>query len=499
MPRRRLAFKEMRPECALLFQNREWPGAFSAGASTTELSPAALHDKCPALLVKPLPKDGRITAAATALISLLQALEGAAQSSAAPTELVLATDSPLVVAAARPFLENPSALRWSLLALDVELATGASHVARAAVAMERAAHRSGPGRAYSLKRGLCSIKDELQFPAPGVPLMRPHVEFLEDDPRATYVVNGDNWSAPGAWGRHPSLRLQLQVEQRLAALDGIGADRIVTVGGGIYGAFDLICQAFGIYGTEVALVGPVYGGLEKIMLLRYLTPRRESTGGTACAIGERVWSGRTRLAVLTHPALYTAADMSAHALELAETAPSGSLLVIDECYIAYLANATRSENLRGAALVIGMRGLSKLHGLAGLRLGYTVSTPAVALRLRSACAVKGVATPVLQEALRELSVFDKNAALKRETLLRQELLDYARELGMNGQGEGPYVVIECTAALFESALGALSARGIYMNPCTSPNLIYQPAGGEKDIAFRQALQELKNSRQTIAE
>jgi histidinol-phosphate aminotransferase len=318
-----------------------------------------------------------------------------------------------------------------------------------------------------------------------------------DDGTIQYAVNGDNWHAPGAFGLYPPLELQRRLERELGALDGIDAERVVSVAGGIYAAFDLICQAFGLHGGQAILVGPVYGGIAKVLMLRGISPCFIPAGDAAPAVCENVRSrscASTRLVVLTHPALYTAADLSMLALALAQSAPRGGLLVIDECYTAYLSavNLVRSEHLheRAGPIVIGMRGLSKLHGLAALRLAYTVSDSAVAARLRSASVVKGIATPVLSAALDGLSGFCLQAALRRERALRRRLLACARSLGLAAEGEGPYVVIKCPDLLYQRALSSLRAQGIYVNPCTAPALVYQPGGADRDDAFQRALRQV---------
>jgi histidinol-phosphate aminotransferase len=57
--------------------------------------------------------------------------------------------------------------------------------------------------------------------------------------------------------------------------------------------------------------------------------------------------------------------------------PAGSLLVVDEAYIHFSDNATTAADLvaKGENVVV-LRTFSKLYGMAGLRLGYAVGSPA---------------------------------------------------------------------------------------------------------------------------
>lgn len=61
----------------------------------------------------------------------------------------------------------------------------------------------------------------------------------------------------------------------------------------------------------------------------------------------------------------------------AKNKPKGSILVVDEAYIHFSENATSAADLVATMEdVIVLRTFSKLYGMAGLRLGYAVASPA---------------------------------------------------------------------------------------------------------------------------
>jgi histidinol-phosphate aminotransferase len=61
----------------------------------------------------------------------------------------------------------------------------------------------------------------------------------------------------------------------------------------------------------------------------------------------------------------------------AKNKPKGSVLVVDEAYIHFSDNATSAADLVNTVEdVIVLRTFSKLYGMAGLRLGYAVASPA---------------------------------------------------------------------------------------------------------------------------
>ena len=62
-----------------------------------------------------------------------------------------------------------------------------------------------------------------------------------------------------------------------------------------------------------------------------------------------------------------------------------TLVVVDEAYLDLVdAGATESmvDLVRGGANVVVLRTFSKIHGLAGLRVGYALARPDVAAKLR---------------------------------------------------------------------------------------------------------------------
>lgn len=61
----------------------------------------------------------------------------------------------------------------------------------------------------------------------------------------------------------------------------------------------------------------------------------------------------------------------------AKNKPAGSILVVDEAYIHFSDNAVSAADLVATAEdVVVLRTFSKLYGMAGLRLGYAVASPA---------------------------------------------------------------------------------------------------------------------------
>ena len=305
--------------------------------------------------------------------------------------LVLVTDCPhLAVAAASILLASATARAWVLVHLDTP-ADGA-RAASTARGLLRCSSRMKPGAAYSVARASCSFVDELMHPGPVVGHLDWRAGLAERvDDGTTLLVNGDNWRhAPGGCGSghglYPAVACVAALEAALAEQDGLQATQVLAVPGGIAAAFELVCAAFSLTDGHALLVGPAYFGIERTLATRGILPRLvppSASGQLARDVVARVGPS-TRMVVLTHPALYTCDDMSEVLAELTQTMQQYAILVVDECYTAYAQQASSVRHVLTASVtVVGLRGLSKAHGLAALRLAYTVSNSRTARRLRA--------------------------------------------------------------------------------------------------------------------
>jgi histidinol-phosphate aminotransferase len=100
-------------------------------------------------------------------------------------------------------------------------------------------------------------------------------------------------------------------------------------------------------------------------------------------------SARTRAVYLCNPnnptgTAVSAADISAFISSL----PGSVLTIVDEAYMDFTtAGGVRSvvDLVGGAQPLVVLRTFSKIHGMAGLRCGYAITTPDLAKTLADAC------------------------------------------------------------------------------------------------------------------
>lgn len=426
---------------------------------------------------------------------------------------LIASDAPQVATVVSSILDTlQGTMRWSWLHLDHVESAGelAGTSSLAALELLSQSLLRPAGRAYSLSRALLDMEAETLMPSHTGRLLAISTAFEERLQRGTpgnardfaYAVNGDNWHAPGEHGLYPQQQLKNEVEETLGKIDGVHPRHILAVGGGIAAAFDLVCQAFGLQGGHALVVGAAYAGIEHILLLRNIEMKQIFLQDSVDAIVSSLNCRHdTRVVLLTHPSLYVAHDLSELVGRVIAKTGQTCLTVIDECYVDYHTSSThlRSDHFfsRDDAptkqnLVVGLRGLSKLHGLAALRLAYTVSCTHVRHRLALALSFKSISTPVLLAAKLRLKSFNKKQALRRESAFKRRIFDSLRKHpSLQACGKGPYVVLHLLKKeLFSAAVAALEKRHIYINASTFPLVIYQPTGLLADKLFCECLDQL---------
>lgn len=411
--------------------------------------------------------------------------------------VLLVTDCTLLSQVAAGIIEVASdgTAWWALLSLDAGVnAPAAASTARALLA---SSSRMRPGAAYSLARACISLADELTHPGAIVRQLAVHRECAERS-EGTLVVNGDNWRHAHAHGLYPSAASLAALEEVICQQDGGGkSNQVVVVPGGIASAFELVCTAFSLTGGTAILLGPAYYGIERAMAGRAITPQLLDLGGgepgQVVATVRKHLAASTRMVVLTHPSLYVCECMADVLVELAGGLPPYCLLVVDECYRAYIPDSERCsiEHLSltpTSPTIVGLRGLSKAHGLAALRLAYAVSDKRTSRRLRAASGHKTCAEPVLREAVRHLSERPLAVAVQADVRKRDSIVRSLHKQQIVARGAGPYVLVPSrTAEHFAQKARQLESAGIRVSLETCPIIVYQPATDVWDARFCEAV------------
>jgi histidinol-phosphate aminotransferase len=189
----------------------------------------------------------------------------------------------------------------------------------------------------------------------------------------------------------------------------------------------------------------------------------------------RLVNERTRLVFIANPNNPTGTWVEAAALRAFIAAmPAHVLVVVDEAYIEYVEDPAFADPSRWLAefpnLVV-TRTFSKAYGLAGLRVGYALSSPQVAgflNRVRQAFNVNTVALAAAQAALDDSEHLQKSVATNREGMRQLES-------GLDAMGvrrypsRGNFVLIDCgrpAGPIYEAML----RQGVIVRPVAAYQL-----------------------------
>jgi histidinol-phosphate aminotransferase len=171
---------------------------------------------------------------------------------------------------------------------------------------------------------------------------------------------------------------------------------------------------------------------------------------------------RTRVVLLCTPNNPTGPALRREEAErFIESVPSSVVVVVDEAYQEFVRDEDAVDGLamyRKYPNVVVLRTFSKAHGLAGLRVGYSISRPEITQHLRVAAVPFAVSSLAERAAIASLDHFD--AVVERVQSLvdeRDRVTAGLRELGWSvPDAQGNFVWLELGEATPEFAAVAAS-------------------------------------------
>lgn len=175
---------------------------------------------------------------------------------------------------------------------------------------------------------------------------------------------------------------QQDLRQALAEVHGLDADKIVC-GNGSDELLGLLINAYAGEGDAILLsenhfvMYPLYAGMGGVDTV--LAPETDCKIDVDALLA-RV-SDRVRMAIIANPNTPTGTFISARETRrLRDGLPRDVLLIIDAAYAEYVSDADYSSGLELVdefENVVATRTFSKIHGLAGLRIGWAYCPPHV--------------------------------------------------------------------------------------------------------------------------
>jgi histidinol-phosphate aminotransferase len=221
-----------------------------------------------------------------------------------------------------------------------------------------------------------------------------------------------------------------QLKQALAAIHHVDASQI-TVGNGSNDILELIARAFVGADNEVLFSEHAFAVYPIIT---------QAVGATAVVVPAKDWghdlkamagavTDRTKVIFVANPNNPTGTCLAGDELKsFIESVPENVLVVIDEAYFEYAQDLfegynSASEWLHEFPNLIVTRTFSKAYGLAGLRIGYGVSSAEVSdflNRVRQPFNVNSMAMAGALAALNDKSHLDNSLRINREGLAQYE-------------------------------------------------------------------------------
>lgn len=246
----------------------------------------------------------------------------------------------------------------------------------------------------------------------------------------------------------------------------------ITLGNGSNDVLELVARAFVtpadavVYSQHAFAVYPIV--TQAIGAKAVVTPAK-SWGHDLEAMGAAV-DEDTRLVFVANPNNPTGTWVDAAALERFVTAlPHDTLVVVDEAYFEYLEGDPRYPNCvpwvaRFPNLIV-TRTFSKVHGLAGLRVGYAVSSPDVAdilNRVRQPFNVNSIALAAAEAALGDTEHVARSVEVNRNGM--RQLTETLERMGVPYiPSAGNFVTVDVGRPAGE-VYEALLAEGVIVRP-----------------------------------
>jgi histidinol-phosphate aminotransferase len=223
-------------------------------------------------------------------------------------------------------------------------------------------------------------------------------------------ANENPWPVPGALNRYPDPQ-PAALRAALAALYGTTPERLL-VGRGSDEAIDLLVRALCRPGRDaVVTTSPVFGMYAASARLQAAplveVPLIDGAAGFHAdldAVARAALASEARLVFLCSPGNPTGELVELPAIARLACALEGrALLVVDEAYIEYAAQASAIALMEAHPNLAVLRTLSKAHGLAAARLGALVAPAELVRVLRNCQAPYPLPAPCVSLALEALA------------------------------------------------------------------------------------------------
>ena len=301
---------------------------------------------------------------------------------------------------------------------------------------------------------------------------------------------------PGDISRYPDGN-GFRLKAALAACHGVDNEQI-TLGNGSNDVLELIARSILTPAHEVIFAQhsfAVYQLVTQAAGARAVVVPARNWGHDPVAMRESV-TGRSRLMFIANPNNPTGTWLCKKELhQLLQSVPENLVVVVDEAYFEYVEDPEYPDSMKWLhdfPNLVVTRTFSKVHGLAGLRIGYGVSHRDLAdlmNRVRQPFNVNTLALAAAEAALQDMTHIEQSVSVNRSGM--QQLIG-----GFNGMGleyipsAGNFICVDLKKPAQEIYTKLLH-EGVIVRPIASygmPNHLRVTVGlPEENARFLEAL------------
>ena len=260
------------------------------------------------------------------------------------------------------------------------------------------------------------------------------------------------------------------LKQALADFNDVNIDQ-VTLGNGSNDLLDILARSF--VGTDDAIVYSqyafvVYSMLAKMQGATGVEVPAQRFGHDLNAMSRAVQDNpNTKIVFIANPNNPTGTQLAhKELLQFVAGVPSSVLVVLDEAYIEYSPESNNRALIEDFDNVVIVRTFSKAYGLAGLRVGYALSSVAVAdllNRIRQPFNVSRVGLAAAAAALGDQDFIEKVRLTNEEQMRWLEKQFDALGLGFV-KSHANFIMVEMDDENALSINQALLEQGVIVRP-----------------------------------
>ncbi|MDT0169789.1 histidinol-phosphate transaminase [Pseudarthrobacter sp. BRE9] len=302
--------------------------------------------------------------------------------------------------------------------------------------------------------------------------------------------------AAGRMNRYPDMAA-VELRERIAQHLGVTADE-VAVGPGSVGVLQQIITGLCDAGDEVVFAWrsfEAYPILVELAGARTVRVPLDAFEGHDLEAMAAAVTDRTKVILLCTPNNPTGVPIGHERLEaFLGAVRSDVLVVIDEAYVEYADAGSGPDSLalyRRYPNVCILRTFSKAYGLAGLRVGYAVASPAIAEGLRRTALPFGVSALAQKAAIASLDAGEEMEA--RVSAVKQERARMGAELEAQGRklqpSQGNFLWIRADAGLLARLVDAFDRAGIMVRAYQGDGVritVADPASNDRVLRLLEA-------------